>query len=172
MTDQYSIIPLDDAHEIFHALGIGPESKEYQRWKRPDGFRLVDMDDVMGGSESVLGVDWRDGLDDIVDIILRQLNALGFEASADLGEEGEMGTLTIDGITLAVKHVRADHDDFNRIIAAINALIAGKARYRKYASCEGTDGWWYAVLPNDIWQHLRTTAGSTLDILFTDRDVV
>jgi hypothetical protein len=59
-----TIIPLDDAHEVLSVFGIGPSSREYQRWRRDDGIRHVDFEGVLSQSGSVLTIDWREWLQD------------------------------------------------------------------------------------------------------------
>ena len=54
-----TIVPLDAALEALSVFGIGPYNREYQRWRRDDGFRFVDLEDVLGESPFVLAVDWR-----------------------------------------------------------------------------------------------------------------
>jgi hypothetical protein len=163
-----TIIPLDDAHEILSVFGIGASSREYQRWRRDDGFRHVDFESVLGGSKAVLVVDWREWLQDAVDVILGQLDALGIAASADLGEEGNEGILQIEGRSARIKF--ADEDDFDPVIAAVNRLLEPTASYRKFRSCEGCDGWSYAVLKDEDWRTLNTTAAATARLLFAQVD--
>jgi hypothetical protein len=167
MTDwEKTIIPLDNAHEILSVFGIGPSSREYQRWRRDDGFRHVDFEGVLNESRSVLTVDWREWLQDAVDTITGQLEELGMEAAADLGEDGNEGVIQVDGKSSRIKFVPADEDDFDRVIEAINRLIADAARYRKFRSCEGSDGWSYALLRNEDWHALESAAGATIRLLF------
>jgi hypothetical protein len=161
-----TIIPLDDAHEVLSVFGIGPSSREYQRWRRDDGFRHVDFEGVLSESRSVLTVDWREWLGDAVDTIIGQLEELGIEASADLGADENEGLFQADEQSTRIKFAPADDDDFDRVIEAINRLIAKTARYRKFRSCEGSDGWSYAVLKNDDWRELETSAGATVELLF------
>jgi hypothetical protein len=161
-----TIIPLDDAHEVLSVFGIGPSSREYQRWRRDDGFRHVDFEGVLGESRSVLTVDWREWLQDAVDVITGQLDELGIEAAAHLGEDGNEGVIQIDGQSARIKFVPEDDDDFDRVIDAINRVIGEKARYRQFRSCEGSDGWSYAVLKKEDWQALEAAAGATVRLLF------
>ena len=161
-----TIIPLDDAHEILSVFGIGPSSRGYQRWRRDDGFRHVDFEEVLGESHSVLNIDWREWLQDAVDTITSQLEELAIEAEADLGEDGNVGVIQIGGKSERIKYVPVDGDNFERVIDAINRLISDKARYRKFRSCEGSDGWSYGLLKNEDWQALETAAGATVRLLF------
>jgi hypothetical protein len=161
-----TIIALDDAHEVLSVFGIGPSSREYQRWRRDDGFRHVDFEGVLGESRSVLNVDCRELLQDAIDTIIGQLEELEIEAAADLGEDGNEGVLQIAGKTARIKFMPADEDDFDRVIEAINRLIAATARYRKFRSCEGSDGWSYGLLKNEDWRELEAAAGATVRLLF------
>src|SRR5262245_31593113 len=161
-----TIIPLDDDHEVLSVFGIGPSSLAYRRWRRADEFRHVDFEGVLGESGSVLTVDWQEWLQDAVDTITGQLEELGIEATADLGEDGNEGVIQIDGKSARIKYVPADDDDFDRVIDAVNRLIGETARYRKFRSCEGSDGWSYGVLKNEHWQALETAAGATVRLLF------
>jgi hypothetical protein len=163
-----TIIPLNDAHEIFAVFGIESSSREYQRWRREDGFRHVDFEGILDQSSNVLGVDWREWLRDSVDTILGHLDRLGISATADLDQEGEQGILEVDGQSARIKYIPAEEDDFDRVIAALNPLISARAQYRKFRSCEGSDGWWYAVLLNEDWERLDSEAGETTKLLFTE----
>ncbi len=161
-----TIVPLDAAHEVLSTFGIGPYSKAYQRWRREDGFRLVDLEDVLGESQFLLRVDWREWLQDAVNTILGQLSAIGVSAIADLGEEGEHGHIEIEGKREHVKYVPNDDDDFDKVIRSINALISAKGQYRKLRSCEGSDGWKYGLLSNDDWKALESRAIELAQLLF------
>jgi hypothetical protein len=163
-----AIVPLDDAHELLVAFGISPDSREVQRWRRDDGFRQVDLEDVLNESGSVLGVDWRDCLHDAVEIIVRQLRDLGSAVTMDLDEEDDQGTIRVDGQPARIKFVATDEDDFDDVIGAVNGLIRPKAQYRKFRSSEGSDGWSYAVLKNEDWQALEAAADRTVKLLFSE----
>lgn len=161
-----TIISLEDAHEVLTVFGIGPSSRGYQRWRRNDGFRHVDFEGVLAESRSILSVDWREWLQDAIDTITGQLEALGIEAAADLGEDGNEGVIEIEGKSERIKYVPNDDDDFDRVIESINRLIAETAEYRKFRSCEGSDGWSYALLKTDDWQALEAASGATVKLLF------
>jgi hypothetical protein len=163
-----TIIPLDDAHEILSLFGIGPSSREYQRWRRDDGFRHVDFEGVLKTSGLVLNVDGREWLHDATDTMIRQLEELGICAAAEFGDDGEEGTFQVEGRTVGIKFIPADGDDFDRVVAAVNETIAPQARYRKFRSSAGSDGWSYATLKHEDWQALEAAAGDTLRLLFAD----
>src|SRR5579884_2753440 len=157
-----TIVPLDEAHEVLAAFRIDPNSRECERWRRDDGFRQIDFEDVLTKSGSVLGVDWRDCLYDPVEIVLRQLHDLGIAATADLGKEEDQGIIRVDGRSAWIKFVAGEEDDFDDVIAAVNGLIRPRAQYRRFRSSEGSDGWWYAVLSNEDWQALEAAADRTV----------
>jgi hypothetical protein len=162
-----TIIRLNDAHEILSAFGIGPSSRGYQRWRTDAGFRQVDFEDVLNESTNILAVDWRECLQDAIDTVIGQLEELEIEASADLNDEGCEGEIQIDGQCSNIKFVPVDEDDFDQVMATINRLIANKAAYRKFRSCEGSDGWCYAVLKSDDWQAIESSSKDVVDLLFT-----
>jgi hypothetical protein len=147
-------------------FGIDSSSREYQRWRRNDGFRHVDFEIVLGESRCVLTVDWQEWLQEAINTITGQLEALGLEVTTDLDEEGNEGVIQIDGQPAQIKFVPVDGDDFDLVIATINSLIAAKARYRRFRSCEGSDGWAYAILKNENWRALDATIGATIRMLF------
>lgn len=68
LSGEATVVPLDAVHEVLSVFGIGPENREYQRWRRDDGFRLVDLEDVLGHSQFVLSVDWREALPDALSV--------------------------------------------------------------------------------------------------------
>jgi hypothetical protein len=65
------------------------------------------------------------------------------------------------------KYVSSEKDDFEQVIRSVNALIRGKGYYRKFRSCEGTDGWAYGLLTNDDWNALESGAKELVALLFT-----
>jgi hypothetical protein len=164
-----TIIPLDHANTVLAAFGIDADNREYQRWRREDGFRQVDFEEILAQSDLVLTVDWRAWLQEVVEEIVGQLEKLGFAATAELDEEGNAGTFTIGAATLPIKYTPNDGPDFCEVIAAVNRLLGQSARYLKFRSCEGTDGWQFAVLKRSDWQELIESAGSTIRLLFTER---
>lgn len=161
-----TIIPLDAADEILSSFGISPSSLGYRRWRRGDGFRQVDFENILAESRFVINVDWREWLQDAVDTIIRQLDDLEMEATVDLGEDGEEGEIQIGSRIGRIKYVPADNDDFDLVIKTINSLIAERAQYRKFRSCEGSDGWSYAVLRKENWQALDLARSATVKLLF------
>jgi hypothetical protein len=151
---------------VLATFGIGPYSKGYQRWRRDDGFRLVDLEEVLGESQFVLRVDWREWLQDATNTIRDQLGAIGISAAADLGEDGDQGYIEVEGRREVIKYVPNDDDDFDVVIQTINSLISTKGRYRKFRSCEGSDGWAYCLLSNENWNELESSAGELMNLLF------
>jgi hypothetical protein len=161
-----TIIPLGDAHKILSSFGIGPDSNGYQRWRQDDGFRQVDFEGVLNESKLVLSVDWRDLLQDATDTIIEQLGSLGITTTADLGEDGEQGFIEVDGKRADIKYVPNDNDDFESAIRTVNVLISGKASYRKYQSCVGSDGWRFGLHSTEEWEFLKSNAPGSLDLIF------
>lgn len=167
MTDpQQTIVPLDAAHEVLAMFGIGPDSDRYQRWQRNDGFRLVDLVDVLGESQFLFWVDWREWLPDAVDVVLDQLSALGIAAAWDSSATGEQGVIEVDGRRATIKYAPSDDDDFDEVMRSVNSLIHSQASYRKLRCCAGTDSWAYGLLTRDSWQELEVNAKDVVDLLF------
>jgi hypothetical protein len=164
--DGSMIIPLDEAHEILAAFGIGPQSRAYHRWRREDGFRRADFEDVLNESDFILNVDWRELLADAMDTVVSQLHELGIEASVDLEEEGERGVFGANGEEVKIKYSINEEDNFDHVITAIYPLIRQAAQYRKLRSSEGSDTWSYAILKHVDWQRLEKSAGGLLRLLF------
>jgi hypothetical protein len=162
-----TIIPLHVAYDVLAAFGVDPSSKTYQRWRRDDGFRLVDLEQMLRESRLLLRADWRDWLQDIMGVIQDQLRTIGIIAQADLGSVGEQGNFQIDGRKRWIKYVPDDDDDFDRVVRSINSLIRAWGSYRKLRSCEGTDGWVYGLLSNRDWNKLDSTASDLVNLLFT-----
>lgn len=162
-----TIVPLDAAQKLLSTFGVGPEHQAYQRWRRDDGFRLVDLEDVLVSSKSILGVDWRDPLEEAVGRILDQLAGVGISAKTELTDDG-CGSIEIDGQREPIKFVSSDDDDFDRVICGVNSLIVATAQYRKLRSSEGSDGWWYGLLFNDDWRKLDSTTADLTRLLFAE----
>jgi hypothetical protein len=167
-----TIVPLDAAHEILAAFGILPTNKAYQRWRRDDGFRLTDFLDVLCESRFLLVVDWREWLQDAMNIILDQLSAIGALPGLELGEGGEEGYLEVDGKRAWIKYVPTDDDNFVNVIRSINLLIHPAGQYRKLRSCEGTDGWIYGLLANNDWKELESSVSELVNLVFLPVDSI
>jgi hypothetical protein len=167
-TESPTIIPLDDADKILAAFGIGLHSRGYQRWRRDDGFRQQDLEDVLNESDFILNVDWRELLPDAMDMIVSQLDELGIEASIDLDEEGERGVFGANGEEVRIRYSLSDEDNFDQVIAAINPLIEPMARYRKLRSSEGSDTWSYAILKNVDCRQLEQSAAGSVGLIFAE----
>lgn len=160
------LIPLDDAHEILASFGIGPYNKAYQRWRRDDGFRPADLETVLSESACFLGIDWGDDLSNVMELVASQLAAMEIDLTADMDEETPSGVIQIGGCAARIEYVPSSDDDFDDVLQAINRLISDKAHYRKLRTCEGTDGWCYAVLSNAVWAELESGVPTTLNRLF------
>jgi hypothetical protein len=169
MTDGTStIIPLDEAHGILEVFGIGPQSRGYQRWRRDDGFRREDFEDVLNESDFILNVDWRELLADAMDTILSQLHELEIEASVDLDEEGEQGLFAANGGEVTIKYSINDDHNFDQVVATINPLIGQIGQYRKLRSSEGSDTWSYAILRNETWRQVEQSAACLVGLIFSN----
>jgi hypothetical protein len=166
--DESTIVALDVADEVFFVFGIERSNPEYQRYRQDDGFLLDDLECVLCESDFVLGVDWKEWLQYAVDTILKQLSYIGVSASADLGKDGNQGHIEIGGKRRAIKYVTNDADDFDKVIRSINALIRTKGRYRKFRSCEGTDGWLYGLISTQTWRGLSPGAIDLAHLLFEE----
>lgn len=161
-----TIISLDTAHKILSAFDIGPDNREYKRWRRDDGFRQVDLEDVLSESQFVLIVDWRDSLEDVVEKMVNQLRRIDIPSHAELDDDGNQGYFEVFGNRSNIKYLAADDDDFNAVIASINKSIGTKARYRQFSSSVGSDGWSYGLLLNDEWEWLKSNAPKVVELLF------
>ncbi|MBI1248734.1 hypothetical protein GC197_12950 [bacterium] len=161
-----TIISLDDSHEVLATFGIGPYSKGYQRWKRGDGFRWCDLEDVLSESPNVFGIDWRDCLEDALDPITDALESLGISLNIQLNDDGDAGEISLGKATEIIKFRSDEEDEFDDVIAAINRLIVRQARFRRFRSSEGSDGWWYGLLSVEDWSSLEVNAPQTVELLF------
>ena len=162
-----TVIPLDDAREVLGKFGIGPEGQAYQRWRRDDGFRRVDLESVLSKSVLVLAIDWRESLLDALENVATQLYSLGFSFDSDLDDDGNQGYVEIDGKRGDVKYDPSDNDDLDDVMRSINQLIKEKAQYRKFRSCEGTDSRWYGLLSNENWKSLESNLPGVLSLIWT-----
>jgi hypothetical protein len=160
-----TIIPLDDANEMLSVFESGRYfEKEYQRWRRDDGFRHVDFEGVLCKSRSVLIFDNNSWLAETGETIVKQLSALGIDSRAEFDDEGDHGFIEVGGKRADIKYVPTN--DFNDVIRAINPLIEDKAHYRKFRSCQGSDTYEYAILKNEDWKSLEGSVPELVKLLF------
>jgi len=160
------LVPLDQAHAILSSFEIDPNNRSYLRYRRDDGFRLNELEDVVAESELVLSMDWRGWLKDAIEEIIKHFAKMEVPLNADLDDDGNEGWLENANRRIHVKYVPVDDDDFDSVISSVNELFGGKAFYRKLRSCIGSDGWSYGLLPRADWQHLNAVAGDTIDAMF------
>ena len=161
------IIDLASSHTLLAAFGIDGRNPEYQRWRRDDGFRLDDLEDVLvSEGTGVLVVDWRGELDEAIDDVAEMLAPHGIELEASMDEYEPLGTVTIGGASAAIKYVPNDDDDFDDVILSLNRLLAGRAEFRKWRSCEGSDTYAYALLAPHAWSELSTAVPTLIARLF------
>ena len=71
-----TIIPLKDASDLLIAFGVDTGSDQVHRWKREDGLRWIDLEGLLGESDSVLVIDWREELSIALEEIQEQLEQL------------------------------------------------------------------------------------------------
>ena len=161
------VVHLNDAHGVLATFGITEPTRAYERWVRPNGFRLADFWDVLGDSPFIVTMDWRGMLDDFVEEVLPALAQLGVELSYGSDGSGNAGVLTAgDGRKEPVRYVPSAGDDFNRVIAAIQRLAGPGVEFRASPANEGSDGWTYAVLARDEWAALDSMHPEPVGALF------
>ena len=161
-----TIVPLDDCHTLLASFGVAGDNREYQRWRRDDGFRWVDLEDTLNTSEFVLGIDWRESLSDAVDTIGHQLSLIDVQLDVNLNDEVDCGTICIGMSSTEIKFVPDDYDDFCNVVDAVNRLLDGRVVYRKFNSCEGSDGYWFGLQTAEQWNALDSAIPQTGKLIF------
>ena len=129
---------------------------------------MIDLEGVLDESGLVFAMDWRGWLKENIDIIIEQLGKLDISATASLDKDGNQGKFHLDGRSAVIKFIPADEDNFDDVMVAINRLIGNKAHYKKFRSCEGSDGWVYALLKNEDWNSLHSSVPQALGLVFKD----
>ena len=162
-----TIVPLDDCHTLLASFDIGGDNREYQRWRRDDGFRWVDLEDVLNTSPFVLGIDWSEWLNDAVDTIAHQLSLIDVQLDVNLNDDGDRGTISVGESSTDIKFVPDDDYNFCAVVSAVNRLLGGRAVYRKFNSCEGSDGYWFGLQTAGQWHALYSTIPQTVKLIFT-----
>ncbi|MCA9041015.1 MAG: hypothetical protein KDA65_11755 [Planctomycetaceae bacterium] len=161
------LVPLDEVHAIMDAFQQDRQNKDYLRWRRNDGLRHYDLVDVLANSPRLLFVDWRECLDDAVEIIKKQLLLYGIELQAEMDETVPCGTVYVQGESAAIRYVPSEDDaNFDQVMTNINKLVHEQVQYRRLVSCEGTDGYSYALLSHAEWQKLEAELPGLTDKLF------
>ena len=161
-----TIVPLDNCHTLLASFGIGGDNREYQRWRRDDGFRWVDLEDTLNTSEFVVGIDWREWLNDAVDTIAHQLSLIDVQLDVNLNDDGDRGAISVGSASADIKFVPADDDDFCAVVTAVNRLLGDRASYRKFNSCEDSDGYWFGLQTADQWNALDSSIPQTVKLIF------
>lgn len=146
--------------------------RQYTRWRRDDGFRWVDLEDVLFTSPFILSVDWREYLPDAIQVIQSNLACFDVRLVADMDEAEPQGSIAIEGKVEPVRYVPSEHDaDFNQVVGAVNRLLEGLGlEYRLFNTTVGSDGWTYAVLTLGQWRELKDKVPEAVDMIFRSVD--
>jgi hypothetical protein len=163
-----TVVSLRDANEVLRKFGIALDSKACRRRRRDEGFRWIDLEELLSESLHVLAVDWRESLQDVLESIAPQLYSIGLTFDSDLNDAGKEGMIEIDGEWEKVKYRL--NDDLDDVIRSINRLTRNKAEYRRFRSCEGTDVRWYGFLSKEDWARLESNVPNVLSLLFCSVD--
>ena len=121
---------------------------------------------MLNESPAVLGVDWRDPLGEIAELIIKQLQSVGITAESTVPIDADQGWFAVGAERRQIKYATNENDDFDLVIRAVNELIQADAHYRKFRSSEGSDGWSYAVLGNPVWATLDSAVPSVMRRVF------
>ena len=154
----YDIISLDQCNELFYALDVPRDSKQYWRWHTERGFRYVDIDDVLGDSPLLLGQDWRGDNRELYQSIPRQLERMGIELMLNKIEGQSFVEISSLGRSTNCPTQDDTLEDLSKLISAINELIKIHARYIAFANNEGADTHFYALFSNDAWAEFLKNA--------------
>lgn len=163
----FEIVPLEEADTLFAAFGVGPGHREYERWRRAEGFRLDDLDDVLGESPRIIVVDWRSFLEEALEQIAPALETLGVELDYTVDDDGNHGVVRYGNRSVAAKYAPDDDDDdFDAVVRDLVALVDGRVEFRSLWSARGSDTYVYGVLAPEEWRRLRAAIPALLIRVF------
>ena len=151
-------IPVDTANQILATFGITKPSAVYERRLRPDGFRLIDFNDVLFESRFVFIMDWRGELDEFVATVLPALGEMGCELTYEPeGDDGAVSGILIstDSRIAAIRYVPTEGGDFDEVIRAFARLCPETIEFRQTPGNKESDTWVYAALSRDEWRELE-----------------
>jgi hypothetical protein len=149
------IIPLPTAHEILAAFGLSQNTKGYNRYARPEGFKLEDFREILSESPLIFSIDWRAILQEEIPRILHGLSQLGCDLTFQATDEVS-GVLTApDGRELGIDYIPTD-GDFDVVIGDLQQLVGPNIEFRESPENRGSDTWSYAILNRDHWLQLES----------------
>jgi hypothetical protein len=166
----------DAAQQILIAFGIAGPSPEYERWVREDGFRPIDLVDVLGPSPRRILIDWRGTLEDAVADLTRAFASHGVEASFDgaVVADGRRatGVFRLGGHVIEFERTREGIADFRQKLRQLEIATCDALAFR--VDDEGTDTIALALLRPEDWAALDALDSRAVTYLFgrTLRDLM
>lgn len=128
---------------------------------------LSELEEVLYEEEKMLVIDWRESLADALEWTNETHEGLKLTLETEWDEDEVAGTVAYGSREVKVRFVPADEDDFNTVMRAINGLIAPKAAWRRFRSCDNTDSYSYALLPLARWNSLDKAAPKLISSMFS-----
>lgn len=159
-------IPIETANRFLATFGITKPTKEYERWRKEDGFDVDDFPSVLAGSPLIFIVDWRANIADELPRIVHGLVKLGVTLVNEVDEVSSTGFVGSGENKILVKYVPVDHDDFTDTIVAIQSVVPPQIEFRKSPYNGQSDTWDFAVLPRNEWAQLEALDSAVLQRLY------
>jgi hypothetical protein len=156
------------AQEILAAFGISGPSPEYERWVRDDGFRPIDLVDVLSPSQRKITIDWRDALENVFIDLTRAFESHGLETSSDstFVDEGrrETGVFRLGSHAIEFARTREGIVDFTQKLRELEIATSGALAFRLKDT--GSDTVVLALLPREDWAALDALDSRVITYLF------
>jgi hypothetical protein len=169
-SDEYQYnarISEDTAQQILITFGISGPSPEYERWVQEDGFRPIDLADVLRPSPRRILIDWRDALEDVLADLARAFASHGIDASFDSASvddgRGETGFFHLRGHVIELQRARQEITEFRRKLRRLEMATSDTLAFR---IDEGGDTIALALLRREEWVALDALDSRAVTYLF------
>ncbi len=162
--DQYDTAPLDDCNALFDELEIPPRSAVYWRWHTDEGFRVVDIVDVLAESPRRIGLDWRGSPDEILAELIAQLTAIGYGAAFQI--HGSNYTLSIGNESARVPTDSGNMKFAESILNLVNGALSPTFLYVADKHYKNADSYTFTLFRTAGWNELQQNSPLLMNALF------
>jgi hypothetical protein len=136
---------------------------------RDDGFRPIDLVDVLRPSPRHITIDWRDALEDVFMELTRAFESHGFDTSCDstfVGEgRRETGVIRLGSHGIEFERTREGIVDFKQRLRELEIATSDALAFRLN---DGSDTCVLALLRHEDWARLDALDAKVITYLFGD----
>jgi len=157
----------ETAQEVLMAFGISERTPEYDRWVRDDGFRPVDLVDVLAPSKRLFAFDHRGDLQEFLVALGEALRSHGIESTIGATRYGNNRTHAAISIDRETVNFELNQGELIALEDKLSKIeVASSRSLRFWISGDGTDTVGLAILGQETWKNLEALDATLIEYLF------